>query len=187
MGTRKQQTTLPMTANEIINGFCDNILVEKGASKVFPNIYIGSFEADIIELTASGYAVEYEVKISRADFRADVKKRSWEQAKSKYDILQAGERVNRFYYIVPEGLIEESEIPEFAGLIYARKGEVRCCTSGTGGFYYKQKVFFESIRRAPVLTKEKLSERIMKKCFESVYYRFHKHRSLQQNKGETTV
>jgi hypothetical protein len=181
MGTRKQQPKLSMTASEIINGFCDNTLVEKTASKVFPNVYIGSLEADIIELTASGYAVEYEVKISRADFRNDAKKRSWKQAKSKYDILQAGERVNRFYYIVPEGLITESELPEFAGLIYVRKGEVRCCTSGTGGFYYKQKVFFESIRRAPALTKEKLSERIMKKCFESVYYRFHKYRNLQNN------
>jgi hypothetical protein len=63
-----------MTANEIINAFCDNTLVEKTASKVFPNVYIGCFEADIMELTKSGYAIEYEVKITRADFRNDEKK-----------------------------------------------------------------------------------------------------------------
>ena len=40
-----------MSANEIINAWCDNTLLERTANKVFPNVYIGCFEADIMELT----------------------------------------------------------------------------------------------------------------------------------------
>jgi hypothetical protein len=170
-----------MKANEIINAFCNNTLIEKSANKVFPNVYIGCFEADIIELTKSGYAVEYEVKITRADFRNDAKKQKKQDVyaiqppKSKYEILQEGKRVNRFYYIVPEGLIAENEIPEFAGLIYARKGVIGYY-SIEKGFYDKENIFFRTIKTAPILAKEKLSDSKLQKCFESTYYRFHKYR-----------
>lgn len=170
-----------MTANEIINGWCDNALVERSVNKVFPNTYIGHFEADIIELTKSGYAVEYEVKITRADFRNDAKKQKvyrTQPAKSKYEILQEGDRVNRFYYIVPKGLITESDIPDFAGLIYAHKANVRFF-SDEKGYYEKEKVFFSTIKAAPLLTKNKLSEQRINKCLESTYYRFHKYRRQQ--------
>jgi hypothetical protein len=167
-----------MTAKEIINAFCDNTLVEKTSNKVFPNVYIGCFEADIMELTKSGYAVEYEVKITRADFWNDAKKQKIYAAQppeSKYRILQEAKRVNRFYYIVPEGLIAETEIPEFAGLIYARKGVVGYY-SLEKGYYDKEKIFFRTVKSAPLLTKEKLSDCRLQKCLESTYYRFHKFR-----------
>jgi hypothetical protein len=165
-----------MKANEIINAFCDNTLIEKTGDKVFPNVYIGCFEADIMELTKSGYAVEYEVKITRADFHNDAKKQkvyATQPPKSKYEILQEGKRVNRFYYIVPEGLITESEIPEFAGLIYARIRKVSYY-SFEKGHYEKEKMFFLTVKPAPILAKEKLSDRRLQKCLESTYYRFHK-------------
>jgi hypothetical protein len=167
-----------IAANEIINAFCDNTLIEKAANKVFPNVYIGCFEADIMELTKSGYAVEYEVKITRSDFLNDAKKQKFYETqppKSKYEILQEDKRVNRFYYIVPEGLIAEPEIPEFAGLIYARKGVVGCY-SLEKGHYDKEKIFFRTVKAAPLLTKEKLLDRRLQKCLESTYYRFHKFR-----------
>jgi hypothetical protein len=177
------KTIEAMTANEIINAFCDNTLVEKTANKVFPNVYIGCFEADIIELTKSGYALEYEVKITRADFRNDIKKQKVyviQPPKSKYEILQEAKRVNRFYYIVPEGLIAEIEIPEFAGLIYARKRKVGYYSSEKG-HYDKEKIFFRTIKAAPLLTREKLSDCRLQKCLESTYYRFHKFRKKQFN------
>jgi hypothetical protein len=36
-----------MKASEIINAFCDNTLVEKPASKIFPNVYIGRLFLDV--------------------------------------------------------------------------------------------------------------------------------------------
>jgi hypothetical protein len=89
--------------------------------------------------------------------------------------LQEGKRVNRFYYIVPEGLIAETEIPEFAGLIYATKGVVGCFSFEKGN-YYKEKIFFRTVKTAPLLAKEKLSDCRLQKCLESTYYRFHKYR-----------
>ena len=159
-----------MTANEIINEFCDEKLV--AACKVFPNVFIGQFEADIAELTKSGYANEYEVKVTVSDFRRDEKKErvvpDIRGNKTKYEVLQSGVRVNRFYYIVPEKLLTEADIPDFAGLIYA-KGLYR---------YYsgREKIHFATIKIAPLLTKEKLAEKIEKGCLESTYYKFHKYR-----------
>lgn len=46
-------------------------MCERRSNLVFPNIYIGSWEADILEITKSGYTYEYEVKISKSDFKAD--------------------------------------------------------------------------------------------------------------------
>jgi hypothetical protein len=167
-----------MTADEIINAWCDNALVERGANKVFPNVYAGSFEADIMELSKSGYATEYEVKVTRADFRNDAKKQRTYAARppeSKYGILQEGGRVNRFCYIVPDGLIAKSDIPDFAGLVYAERISAGYY-SHEKGFYSKEKISFITVKAAPLLTKEKISEKMIQKCLESTYYRFHEYR-----------
>jgi hypothetical protein len=84
-----------------------------------PNYYIGRWECDILRITKSSHLVEYEVKVSRADFKADASKECrWQ---SKYDNIKAGGRVNRFFYVVPEGIIHKDEVPDWAGLIYAIK------------------------------------------------------------------
>jgi len=64
-----------MTTQQIEKGFVKNVRVNKKANFVFPNIYLGGFECDILEITKSGYSYEYEVKISVSDFKADSKKR----------------------------------------------------------------------------------------------------------------
>lgn len=53
----------------------------------------------------------FEVKVSVADFRADVRAEKWK----KYFRFSS-----RVVFAVPEGLIDESEIPEGAGLIVRR-------------------------------------------------------------------
>lgn len=47
-----------------------------GFSHIFPNMdTITGYEADILAITKAGYAYEYEVKLTLADFRADLNKR----------------------------------------------------------------------------------------------------------------
>lgn len=81
-----------------------------------PNVYFfgdkNKTESDIIAVTKSGYLVEYEVKISRPDFLADRKKTKWKFYKFHYD-----KAPKFFYYILPKGTAEVSEVPDFAGLI----------------------------------------------------------------------
>ena len=102
---------------------------------VFSNV----FESDFTVLRNNGYYMEFEVKISRADFFADFRK------KEKHEILRLRKAnqpkykmPNKFWFVVPDGLIKTDEIPEYAGLIY--------CSA-----YY-----IEIIKEAPFLHKEKL-------------------------------
>jgi len=158
-----------LSANDIIQSYINDVLRNKPQTKVFPNTYIGSWECDIVELTKSGYLYEYEVKITRADFKADAKKQRsgnkeidgvWQPCKHvKYDILQSGSRVNYFYYIVPKDLISVDEVPEFAGLIYIDTSYVN--------------PYFKVVKVAPKLSKEKATDRIILKLLESTYYRYH--------------
>lgn len=172
-----------MTAKEIINGWCKNVFRERQQNKVFPNTFFDGFEADILEITKSGYSYEYEVKISRSDFFNDAKKkRDFYKGRAvsmnKFDMLKNGERVNYFYYVVPKGLVTPDEVPEFAGLAYVEISEVGYY-SLERGHYTKPKLFASTVKGAPKLTKDKFPiERIMK-CLESTYYRFHKFRESE--------
>lgn len=87
------------------------------------NSYVYKWECDFFTMSASGYAYEIEVKVSRADFRKDFTK------VKKHKLLNDPNSVtyhgggpykvpNKFYYCVPEGLIKLEEIPPYAGLIY---------------------------------------------------------------------
>lgn len=166
-----------MTAKEIINGWCKNVFSERQQNKVFPNTFFDAFEADILEITKAGYATEYEVKISRSDFFNDAKKkRDFYKGRAvsmnKFDILKNGERVNYFYYLVPKGLISPEEVPEFAGLTYVEISEVGYY-SREKGHYTKPKLFTNTVKAAPKLSKDKFPVDRMMKCLESTYYRFH--------------
>ena len=63
----------------ISEALIQNALYRELAAKcahVFPNMStITLYEADLIAITKSGYAYEYEIKLSLSDFRADLKKR----------------------------------------------------------------------------------------------------------------
>lgn len=167
-----------MTAKDIISEWCKDCMRERSSTLVFPNVFVDLFEADIMEITKAGYAHELEVKISRADFMADVKKEQhtwvknadWTKRKritiNKHEHMRAGERVNTFTYIVPEGLVREDEVPQKAGLIYVTVNEYRG----------KTRFSFKVIRKAGNLSKTKHGERIKEKCLLSTYYRYHNSR-----------
>lgn len=55
------------------------------------------YEADLLALTASGYMVEVEVKVSLSDLKRDAAKRKWESRAFR-------ELVSRFYYAMPAAL-----------------------------------------------------------------------------------
>ena len=76
------------------------------------------WKSDLLFLSKSGIWTEIEIKVSRADFLADLKK------VEKHSILADKEHLvkpNRFFYAVPEGLIQPEEVPEYAGLLWVMK------------------------------------------------------------------
>lgn len=93
----------------------------------------GFAECDVMRITDSDIVYEYEIKNSRSDFRADFKKTykhdrlSGRKDKDQEYIKWNGNpgRPNHFYYVCREGLIKDTEVPEYAGLIYVTDSGIK--------------------------------------------------------------
>ncbi len=75
-----------------------------------------SCEMDVMSISKSGMIYEFEVKISRSDFKAELNKRKWEH----YNDPQPNTCPNYFSYVCPTGLILAYEITDVSGLYYYR-------------------------------------------------------------------
>lgn len=124
---------------------------------VVPNYYLGSFECDVLKVSKAGHTYEYEIKVSKADFKKDFEKKRrinylTKETKTKHDILLEGSRVNRFYYVVPEGLIKPDSVPSGLGLIYATAFE----------YHGTVMVKFNIVKMAKLLKKDSCSTEMYK-------------------------
>lgn len=80
-------------------------------------------EMDVFGLMPSGYVYEYEIKISKADYKADFKKTTgfsgFHPEKLKHHQLRDGTCYpNRFFFVLPAH-IADIELPDYAGLVVA--------------------------------------------------------------------
>lgn len=130
------------------------------------------FECDLFAVSRAGLFHEYEIKVTVSDFKADRQKRrprTWRRengqrieipGETKHALLTARstDGPSRFYYIVPEGLIELKDVPEFAGLQYF-------CQARN---YYGLRI----IRRAPTLHSNGVDDKIVRHALSVCYYRF---------------
>jgi hypothetical protein len=125
---------------------------------------MGWWECDIFQITKAGYWVEYEIKTSIADFKADAGKRRFSRDGGliKHDQLAARSTKgpSRFFFVAPKGLLTVDMIPEWAGLI-----EVYGGNRLTGEIRVKD---------APRLHEEKASEQIVISARDCCYWRFHR-------------
>ena len=113
----KNKSENPFTEREIIEQL--RFFISQPRYKL-DNLYVFGWESDCLLLTRSGYWYEFEVKISKADFKNDFKNK-----KEKHSILSSEKETkkpNFFYYVVPEDLIAPYDVPEYAGLIYIKRG-----------------------------------------------------------------
>jgi len=133
-----------------------------------PNVYVfDSNESDFVTVTKAGYIDEYEIKVTRSDLFADRKKHRhisyqhlsrwrWRtEGKITWLYGQRAQYPNRFWYVVPERLVREDEVPLFAGLMFV---------SETG------RVF--EVKKAPKLHGSKAAESIIQKIVASGYHRY---------------
>ena len=99
-------------------------LYEKGHSPITTRFTgMGLQECDVISVSKSDYIYEYEIKISRQDFKKDfLKEKHTHILNEKFTYVRKGEQLwrvcNYFNYVVPNGLVSIEEVPEYAGLIY---------------------------------------------------------------------
>lgn len=127
----------------------------------------GWYEADILSITQSDYIYEYEIKTSASDFKADFKNKRY-----KHRILAGDFRQHyysspgcpcaiprKFFFVCPEGLLDISDVPPYAGLIYIIERE-----------YYVQ---IKTIKDAPTnKLATKISEKDKERIFVSLYWRY---------------
>ena len=149
------------------------------------NLYVYAWESDKLIKTRSGLFYEFEIKVSRSDFKNDFKnkedkhvilegkeeflpsygkildenKHIWE----KYYRVADKKKPNFFYYAVPEGLIDKTEVPEYAGLIYVLPEGEKKTRDGEwcDGFYV--------VKKAPKLHNEKYTDEELNLA-EKFYY-----------------
>lgn len=119
---------------------------------LLPNFYYKIFEMDIFRLLSSGYICEYEVKVSRSDFFADFNKKFRKEL--KHDRLKKGNGPNRFFFVVPENLINTEEVPKHCGLIFFTKRST-----------------FHIVKNAPLLHRLKYDEKRYRDLAISLSYR----------------
>lgn len=99
-------------------------LYEKGHSPITTRFTgMGLQECDVISVSKSDYIYEYEIKISRQDFKKDfIKEKHNHILNEKFTYTRKGELLfrvcNYFNYVVPKDLVTIEEVPEYAGLIY---------------------------------------------------------------------
>lgn len=174
MGTHKKTK---YSENLIQQRLKDYFMTPNNIKYIVENLYIYDWESDLWIYTKSDVAYEFEIKITKADFKNDFKHKEDKHyllenkmsGNSAYDIkyyrmleesrkrgnedtflsyvttnpkqfrVDCKDTPNFFYYAVPENMVEEKDVPEYAGLIYM----VDCYP------YYK------IIKKAPQITKDK--------------------------------
>lgn len=101
-------------------------LYQKGHSPITTKFTgMGLQECDVISVSGSDYIYEFEIKISRQDFKKDfLKEKHQHIINEKFTYQRKGELLwrvcNYFNYVVPEGLVSIEEVPDYAGLIYLK-------------------------------------------------------------------
>lgn len=121
----------------------------------------GWYESDLYVVTNAGYAVEYEIKTSLSDFRADFRKRD------KHRRLASEHRSScrpaRFFYACPAMVISLRDVPSYAGLVYFNWVQEHYVTASPAKTV---------IKNAPRLSGEKVSRETIAAMRRSSYYRF---------------
>jgi len=97
---------------------------------ITPNVGLfGRYESDLVSVTSAGFINEFEIKVSRADYMAEFRRK-----KRKHAYLSAGAAAKRytpnyFHFVFPEKVFSEwsdREVPVYAGVVLIGEfGEVK--------------------------------------------------------------
>ena len=130
---------------------------------------IGWWECDLWAVTKAGYAVEYEIKLTVSDFRADQKKgrNRWlhegrrytgKTREVKHEMIGDTNGPTRFFYVVSSNIeaAVKDELPEWAGLIVADEDHWLIC----------------EVVRAPRLHRTKINKREIRLAMTRMWYRY---------------
>lgn len=139
-------------------------LEKRGRTLILPNFTPRKWhECDLFSITNALYFHEIEVKVSRADFRADFDKESKHRILAdKAASVWANLIPRTFCYACPHGLLSTEDMPEYAGLIWvARKRQ-------NDWFGYD----IEIVKKPPSLSSQKMTAEQVFKITNNLWWRF---------------
>ena len=121
-------------------------------------------ESDVIAINPNGYLVEFEVKLTKADFIKDKDKIISIKRKriNKHKLYEQGGESAMFYCVAPKGIVTIDDIPEWAGLIevvsreYIKHGTVLVCNN---------------VKNAKKLNKRKATQKEIKKLLRLLSFK----------------
>jgi hypothetical protein len=126
-----------------------------GHKLIAPNIYLHYSEADLITVQTSGYVNEIEIKITKADFKGDFKKRKHKymtESHNGYMRKVNFDLPNYFWFAFPQSLMSkiDFDIPDYYGLITIEDLGLDCylpCIYRRAKMMHKKKVTNKQIRQ----------------------------------------
>lgn len=130
----------------------------------FCNVFIGNNtnEWDVLTISDAGYATGYEIKLSKSDLKADLKKPRHElllnrelqgsQPRGEYfrRVYRLGLPIKYFWYVCAEFKVTAEDVPEYAGLMVAGKFGL------------------EILKPAPRLWNEKVKDTVLPRLYENI-------------------
>lgn len=147
-----------ITEWDIQNKLWGHLQYKKKHNFIYPNnVSMFRWEADMISVTGAGFVNEYEIKISKGDFRADFKK-------PKHQIfLGENKKVKHyptyFWYVTYGFDVNMDDMPSYAGWI-----DLYQTTYGRLVLIVKKK--------APKMNNSKLSDTMREKIYKNMFWKY---------------
>ena len=109
---------------------------------------------------------EVEIKVAKADFYKDFEKpkhKILDQVHKDGSAIISEKTIlpHRFYFCFPEGMIPDTDVPEYAGILHIVHGYIRYSLTGP---------VIREIRRGPLLHKQPLFEKIRQELLDKFFY-----------------
>jgi len=106
------------------------------------NSFVYEWESDFFTITELDYAFEFEIKVSRGDFKDDFNKKDKHQLLEAVECTENHKRPNKFFYATPKNLLSTSMIPSYAGLIEVDPVDRIAHIVKDAPYLHKEKSFF---------------------------------------------
>jgi hypothetical protein len=157
-----------MTEIDVQNRIYANHM-QGGTLLVVPCSQVFGWEADIVVVTRAFFTHEFEIKLSRQDYLSDSKKekhdhiqryikgerkfnKSGKYGDYQWDVLKPA---NYFWYACPKGMVDKTEVPEYAGLVL-----------------FDERWRLDVVKKAPRLHRDKLDVKDLIQLCRSMTHKF---------------
>jgi Holliday junction resolvase-like predicted endonuclease len=133
---------------------------------IAPNIHLYYGEADLITVQTSGYTNEIEIKLNKADFKRDFKKRKHLYMALAKKAVSKVHLPNYFWFAFPLSLMEkiDFEVPGHYGMITVNE-------EGWPNIY----------RRAKLLHRGKITDKQVRQIARSLMFKMWRYEAMSEN------